>query len=251
MYKFDCTNFAPPINYSISIFTEMVELVDKCVDAFRTGNKEVARQILLELVHPHLIFDHDSWGMTLIHHAAKNGWADICKLLVEHYDCDPLIPDKEGANALHWACSVGSVPTVEYLLSLSDVQMRINDKDENGDTPLHSACAFARLPVIEILLMEDFVDITEVDDCGRIPIERLTKFNCDILGQFSRKGIDWDTEIFVQPYFNVFMVGNIAAGKTTLAAMMIELARDIPSQHGHVSGIKMHTAGVSPTQCTG
>ena len=229
----------------------MADLREQCVHAFRHGDKEIAQQLLPKLSQPYMIVDYDSWDMSLIHHAAKHGWDDICQILVEEYDCDPLVFDREGAYPLHWACAVGSVPTVEYLLLLDDVLMRVNDKDVNGDTPLHSACAFARLPVIEFLLSQPDVSITETDNHGRTPIERLTKFNYAVLAEFSKRGMDGDTDIFVQPYFNVFMAGNTEAGKSTLTATMEELAQEIPSQHGHVSGIKSHTAGVSPTQCTG
>ena len=228
----------------------MAKILKKCVHAFRNGNKEVAWQSLREVDQPNALVDCDSWDMGLIHHAAKHGWSDICRILVEKYHCDPLAVDREGATPLRWACDVGSVPTVEYLLSLPKVMMTVNDRDGNGDTPLHSACKFGHLPVIEVLLSHPSVSITEMDAYGLMPIECLTKFNYAILNEFSRKGIDWDTNVFVQPYFNVFMAGNTEAGKTTLTHTLEELTLDIPSQHGRVSGVKADTAGVSSTQCT-
>ena len=60
-----------------------------CLKAFYEGRKD-SYQFLTELPYrlvPRLRNDEDDDGYTLLHYAAKWGWLDIVKLLVEKYHC--------------------------------------------------------------------------------------------------------------------------------------------------------------------
>ena len=185
---------------------------------------------------------------TLLHHAAWHGWEDVCKLLVEKYNCDPTTVDDYGLSPLHVACDSGCETSVKYLLTLPSVLRRINDKDTlHGCTPLHYACLRSHKSVIEILLETNAVKITEVDENGRTPVE-ICVHKYDIINLFAPK-FDWSTQLRVKSFFSVFLVGNSGVGKSTLAAAMLELSQTIPTQHGLISNVEQLTAGIVPTQC--
>ena len=228
----------------------------ECLDAFLYGSREVALKLLPKLSNPETVIDSCNSGIKLIHLAALRGWGDVCKLLVEEYNCEPTAVDDEGRNPLHVACRYGIEESVKYLVTLPSVLRRINDKDPlNGYTPLHFACMWGVVngsgSVIEILIETDAVNITQEDKYGYTPMEILSKHPYDVLTKVSNI-IDWSTQLpCSQVLFSVFLIGNSGAGKTTLAAAMLELTRYAPTQHGQVSNVEELTAGIVPTQSRG
>ena len=201
----------------------MADVKEKCLLAFKNGDKEKVIKLLPKIQQPQntTFFSFGCNNCTLVHLATRWGWDDVCQLLVETYHCDPTAKGEWQRSPLHWACNFGHVRMVNYLLRLPNVTKTINDKDMLGYTPLYLACTRARLEVIEALL--------------RVP----------------SIAIEWKTEYFIGPYFNIFMTGNSGAGKSTLAALLVELTQYSPSRHGKVSGVKTLTAGVCHMQCDG
>ena len=68
----------------------MAGLKEKCLDAFRSSEKkDEALKLLRKLRSPETIRDScDVWqGDTLVHHAVRRGWEDVCKLLIEELKC--------------------------------------------------------------------------------------------------------------------------------------------------------------------
>ena len=190
-----------------------------------------------------------------MHHAARRGWGDVCKLLVEKYNFEPTAVDGNGMSPLHIACQYGRKNSVKYLVTLPSVLSKINDKDTTyGRTSLHLAGQWGVIlgsgSVIEILLETNAVNTTEVDKDGLTPLEILSNHPYGVLNKVANI-IDWSTQIPVKSFFNVFLVGNSGAGKSTLAAAMLELTRDAPTQHGRISDVEELTAGIVPTQCRG
>ena len=153
---------------------------EKCLDAFYFGKKEEALKLLPKLSNPATVRDTRLLfsGFTLVHHAAGNGWGDVCKLLMEKYNCEPTAVDDNGMSPLHIACCFGRVELVKYFVTLPSVLRRINDQDTCvGRTPLHWACWKSHVgSVIEILLETNAVNITKVDNAGRTPLELLSKY---------------------------------------------------------------------------
>ena len=236
---------------------------EECLDAFESGKKEQALKLLPKLSNPEtvrvsctymLLFCTGMCKMkisdwTLLHQAAWYGWEDVCKLLVEKYNCDPTAVDDHGTRPLHVACRSGSETSVKYLITLPSVLRRINDNDTNGRTPLHWACLGSHHSVIEILLETNAVKMTEEDEDGRTTLKVMSNYTYGVLNKFTNK-IDWSTQLPVKSFFSVFLVGNSGAGKSTLAAAMLELTMS-PTQHGRISNVKELTAGIVPTQCQG
>ena len=104
-------------------------------------NLDIKHEVLrlLPQVHQaHLIVDDDPHVFppcrTLLHHAARCGWLDICRTLVEDYDCNPLGCNDEGWSVLHIACWNGFPPVVKYLVTLKSVSATVSDRNRYGHT---------------------------------------------------------------------------------------------------------------------
>ena len=189
-------------------------------------------------------------GSTLLHFAVRRGWEDVCKLLVEKYNCRPTTVNDDDQSPLHVACLLGNEAIVKYLLTIPSVLRRINDKDNRGQTPLLLACLRREFAIAVILIETNLVNITEENTFGRTPFEILCKDGYNALSRVANK-IDWSTQLKVGSFFNVFLVGNTAAGKSTLAATLLELTRYVPTQHGRISNVEELTTGIVSTQCEG
>ena len=224
----------------------------ECINAFYRKNKEEVLKLLPKLHNPDTVVDSRTplEGYRLTHHAVWNGWDDVCKLLVETYECDPTSVNSCGRSPLHIACLSGHEASAKYLLSLPSVLSRINDRDSLGCTPSHYAHHIDNLGVFEVLLETNSVNFTQEDGRGITPFELLSNYGYNALSRAADQ-IDWSTQLQVQSFFNVFLVGNSAVGKSTLAAALLELTRLRPTQHGRVSNVKELTAGVVPTRYKG
>ena len=108
------------------------------MQAFKRRDKEEILSLLPHVHQPHLIRDKNliSPGYTLLHHAAKCGWLDVCRTLVEDYDCNPLDTDDRGMSVLHIACWFNRPSIVRYLLTLKSVPATVSDRDHDGLTPM-------------------------------------------------------------------------------------------------------------------
>ena len=218
----------------------MAGLREQCQRAFEDGRMEDARRLLSQVQRPH---PH------CVHWAARYGWQDLCRQLVENYN---LSPSDEAAifvggsmyRPLHMACWEGSVEVVKYLLTLPQVILTVNERDAGGVgmSAIEFACLYEHLSVLELLLNKPSIHMPRF----------LPSNNFYILSLLSRR-MSWSTEFLVTPYFPVFMAGNTAAGKTTLTTAMLQLTQYSPSIHGDkmVTGVKTLTAGICTSQCSG
>lgn len=59
---------------------------------------------------------------TLLHVACHNGVIDMVRILVEIYQCNPLLSDRNSLTAYHYACLSGNLEAVSYLFRISDRQ---------------------------------------------------------------------------------------------------------------------------------
>ena len=109
------------------------------MQAFQHRNKGEALRLLPHVHQPHLIRDKNTFppGYTLLHHAAKYGWPDVCRTLVEDYHCNALDTDHDGTSVLHEACAAGHPSVVRYLLTLKSVLATLIDEDHFGRTPMN------------------------------------------------------------------------------------------------------------------
>ena len=85
----------------------------------------------------------DSYNWTLLHWAARNGWTDLCRLLVEQYQVDPHCRTSNGWTALHWASRFNNLDTVQYLVT--SVCCDPLTENNEGRTPLSKSKGETRL----------------------------------------------------------------------------------------------------------
>ena len=145
------------------------------MQAFRYEDKGEALRLLPHVHQPHLIRDKSplSRCFTLLHHAAKRGWPEVCRTLVEDYDCNALDTDDDGRSVLHTACVAGHPSVVKYLVTLKSVSATVSDKDHYGRTPMK--CVFEN--------------------------------KYEMYSQFASH-VQLNMEVYVDAVFNIFIAGN-------------------------------------------
>ena len=183
----------------------------------------------------------DNFGYTPLHCACKGGNIDIVRFLVGECQCDPRVNSEYGSNLI----------------------MFPNDLDPGGRTPLHCACKSGKLDIVKFL----------VEECHCDPFRRkvLLLFETTPLHLAARKELNvllfllshipplklvnsvinyWQyppkdtlkllqafrkcrTEYPLESSFKLFVVGNHAAGKSTLVKV---IENEITSFFGSFAG---------------
>ena len=119
----------------------------ECKEAFKTGNKEDVKRLLLQIEQPaHTrIFTHDLKGVLslvpLLHLAARHGWMDIIIDLIIKYKCDTNRKDSSECTPLHYAASKNHLEVVRYFINEQHCDPMT--RDINGNSPLHYVCRSA------------------------------------------------------------------------------------------------------------
>jgi len=94
-----------------------------------------------------------------IHEAAKEGYLEKVKMLLEK---DPQLintKDENGRTPLHWACRGVHMKVVEYLIKNG---AEIDSKDSDDTTPLHTAAYYGHFEIAKLLVEKD-ADINAKD----------------------------------------------------------------------------------------
>ena len=103
--------------------SEHEQRTDECVNAFKSGNKQVAEQ-LLPSIRPAVVrttfkfwFFRSVAMVSLLHLAAYWGWKDIAVCLVTVHKCVANWRDKDGHIPLHYAAYNGHLEVVKYFIT--------------------------------------------------------------------------------------------------------------------------------------
>ena len=123
-------------------------MADRCLDAFRSNNKEEALRLLKVLKDPRKV--KDSSGSTLLHHAAANGWTDIVELLITEYKCDVNCGTVVNWTPVHFASRWGHLDVIKYLYNTGKCDLFIKTK-LMGDTPLDLARRYGHHEIVEFI----------------------------------------------------------------------------------------------------
>lgn len=90
----------------------------------------------------------DRYGLSVAHAAEETGCLPVLRFLIEACGVSPDSASPNGWSLLHSASERGHEETVVYLLSRGAQALCFN---EAGSTPLHYACSGGALPVVEWL----------------------------------------------------------------------------------------------------
>ena len=148
---------------------------EKCVNAFRCGNKSLAEQLLPAHTRPAAAlttidrFRRSTVRMvSLLHLAAYHGWTDTASLLVSVHKCSAKLKDSKGYLPLHYAAYAGHLEIVKYFT----VELLCDpmDKSSDGATPLHLACENDQLSMVKYLISEAGCNPSFQSDSGSTPL---------------------------------------------------------------------------------
>jgi ankyrin repeat protein len=99
-------------------------------------------------------------GNSALMWAAWSGTLETVKLLVRNR-ADPLIRNRNGCTAAHWAASGGNVAVCQYLADICHVDF--NTPNYGGNTPLTHAVAFGRVDVVAWLRRKGICDLSDAE----------------------------------------------------------------------------------------
>ncbi|XP_064237951.1 cyclin-dependent kinase 4 inhibitor D isoform X1 [Aotus nancymaae] len=107
------------------------------------GSTTIALELLKQGASPNV---QDTFGTSPVHDAARTGFLDTLKVLVEH-GADVNAPDGTGALPIHLAVQEGHTAVVNFLAAESDLHRR----DARGLTPLELALQRGAQDLVDIL----------------------------------------------------------------------------------------------------
>jgi tetratricopeptide (TPR) repeat protein len=132
-------------------------------DAAANGDLEKVRALLQD--DPDLVMSKDKNGLTPLHRAAKNGHADVTKLLLAN-KAEINAKTSAGRTPLHDAAERGHKDLVELLLIN---KANINEKTYRGYTALHLAAFNGYMDVVDLLL-DHGADVNAKSNLGTTPL---------------------------------------------------------------------------------
>ena len=140
---------------------------EQLLSAFRyPGDKEKVLSLLPVVSDPAGI--RGSYNQTLLHFAARNGWTDVCRLLVEQYQVDPHCRDSDGKTALHNAARNGWTDVCRLLVE--QYQVDPHCRNSIGCTALHYASIYNHLDTVQYLVSSVCCDPLTEDKWGGTPL---------------------------------------------------------------------------------
>ena len=180
---------------------------------------------------------------TLLHYACESGKLDFVKFLVEECHCDARVKDEDGNTPLHCACEGGSIDIVRFLIV--DCQCDPACCGWEDRTPLHYACESGKLDIVKFLVEECHCDpFTGKDEFDHTPLHLAARRRDDIIlfllshipplklvksvikcaNRHSDKLLQafrkCRTKYPLESAFKIFVLGNHAAGKSTLVKVI-------------------------------
>ncbi|GIY29024.1 uncharacterized protein CDAR_557801 [Caerostris darwini] len=116
--------------------------------AVERGHLEIVEQLLQKSAN---LCVKDAMGMSLLHHASKNGHIRVIRFLFENYNQKKFInyKNKRGLTPLHLSVLNDHISTVEYLLQNA---ANVNDVNENNYTPLMISAKKGNLVIVRCLI---------------------------------------------------------------------------------------------------
>ena len=214
--------------------------------ACENGNLIIVKYLIVD--HHCDPADRGAWGRTALHYACESGKLDVVKYLVEDCHCDPTVQNSIGNTPLHFACKKrGNVEVVRFLIVDCHCDPRCHGCE--GRTPLHFACESERLDIVKFLVEKHNCDPFKRKDSplyttphhdillfliSRIPPLKLVnsvtqRRPVQLLEVFRKCRTDYPLD----SAFKIFVLGNHAAGKSTLVKV---IENEFTSSYGSFAG---------------
>ena len=139
----------------------------KCLKAFKNGEKEEAIGLLPVVLNPHRLKDYNQ--KTILHLACYHGWIDIVMKLINEYQFDLKCRDSNDNTPLHFACfQKGNLHIIQYLIG--ECRCDPMSKNNGGDIPLHVACRKRHIEMVRYLIGECQCDAMCKNNGGDTPL---------------------------------------------------------------------------------
>ena len=201
------------------------------------------------------VYTTNSHGATPLHHAAASGHLNIVQYLHIKCNCNiNTITNHNGATPLHRAAAggiprlkAGSLNVVQYLLRCG---ADVIATDNYGATPLQHACQNnsrnCNVPVIKYLVsIPAVVNYYIKESSCSSPLSGGAENDAAATCIYERVQVPHHVGSFV----NVFLLGDLGVGKTTLCQAIKDRSRvNIETDGVYVQGVKLHTAGIVPNK---
>jgi ankyrin repeat protein len=113
-------------------------------------------------------------SLTLMHHAAMCGHANVIEWLVKHGSTSLDVKDKYGMTPMHYAIENGHLVAVTTLIKLGS--QSIHFQDSNGKYPIHFAVKSRNIEMVKFIYEQDPDKINATEERGSTPLHIAVRF---------------------------------------------------------------------------
>jgi ankyrin repeat protein len=143
----------------------------------------------------------------------------VCDLLIAQ-GADPLVQDKQGQTALHYAVS-GGITNQRTLQYLADHHIPLDVQDQQGQTALHRAMTNIHLMATALWLLQNHANPHIVDQAGQLPLEKITYQSIHSSSYLEKKSKE--LPILLKSFINALPANKILANGTDLLLFAVDL----------------------------
>ena len=148
-------------------FASLQSHLERPVDGSLEDNDEIENSLQnsgSDMSSDHMDYKGES-GFTPLHIAVKEGFLDICQMLLEN-KADVCAHDDEGNTPLHLALSNDHIEISRILLAYN---AEVNSPNEDGSTPILVASSNGNIDLFQLLLAHN-ADVFIHDNIGNTPL---------------------------------------------------------------------------------
>ena len=181
-----------------------------------------------------------------LHITCQNGHLEIVKYFIKEQNCSPDCVGENGFTPLHYAAEGGHLNIIQYLITELGCDCSIVNED--GRNILHLGSYYGHTHVIEWLLHNGKLNIMAEDYSGNTCIDLAGKGSKNQYGMLKLfQPFIKSTKMFpIHTFSKTVIVGNSAAGKTTLVKVITKRATTYFHRliFGNIEQVKPNSAGI-------